>query len=323
MKVEFRIALITLCITAFAIELFASGAYSGGHESGQNLVHFCPAPSLGKDPVDMDCHAQNVYRANMNSGVPKTLQEMEEAVGDGIYRELPPVESVYHNLKEPSPLETMSESERAQAYSITGAVMAEWKKLEELKNEHPNWTPEQLEEAFEFRFLDPSLPNRKFVSKRDGKMEAVYNRNSGVLIDRGINQGTYNLYTPDWKRHPIDALNHLKYDVGGAAKCGVNVNEEKSAAESVSVTDLKAMKLDDPNGDWCQCDNPGCVNTFRLVDGKHDGYIRFGCTKCKKVNVKFAKEAIRYEQILKEEGSPSKWFGPNAEANAKAAGNAK
>lgn len=94
--------------------------------------------------------------------------------------------------------------------------------------------------------------------------------------------------------------------------------------KTISVDDLKKMDLDDKSGDWCKCEDPGCCNTFRVIRGKHFGGIRFFCSKCGRVNVEFAKEAIKYERIIKDEGGTPQWQGPNAEAMAnKAAGNAK
>lgn len=84
------------------------------------------------------------------------------------------------------------------------------------------------------------------------------------------------------------------------------------------------MNLDDANGDWCKCDDPGCCNTFRVISGKHVGGIRFFCGKCGKVNVEFAKEAVKYERIIKGEGGTPQWRGVNSEEMAKkAAGNAR
>lgn len=104
---------------------------------------------------------------------------------------------------------------------------------------------------------------------------------------------------------------------------GPSNKDQGNRRDSISMDDLKKMNLDDANGDWCQCANPGCVNTFKVVNGKHEGYLTFVCSHCKKVNVGFAREALKYEGIIKGEGGTPQWFGPNAEANAKAAGNAK
>lgn len=100
--------------------------------------------------------------------------------------------------------------------------------------------------------------------------------------------------------------------------------EEKVNTKPVSMDDLKKMDLDDSNGDWCQCANPGCAKEINRENGKLKSfYIGFRCAHCKKVNVKFAKEALCYEKLIKDAGGDSQWLGQNAEADAKAAGNVK
>lgn len=80
--------------------------------------------------------------------------------------------------------------------------------------------------------------------------------------------------------------------------------------------DLHSLDLDDPNGDWCKCEErgekPGCDANMDPVKG----YVIFGCTKCKKVNVKYAKMALELEQKMKDAGVQGTWFGQNAKANA-------
>ena len=76
--------------------------------------------------------------------------------------------------------------------------------------------------------------------------------------------------------------------------------------------DLHNLNLDDSNGDWCKCNQPGCSAN---MDAKN-GNVVFGCTKCKKVNVKYAKMALELEKIMKAAGTTPTWHGPNAEANA-------
>ena len=79
------------------------------------------------------------------------------------------------------------------------------------------------------------------------------------------------------------------------------------------------LNLDDPNGDWCKCAEPGCSAN---MDDK-TGLVIFGCTKCKKVNVMYARMALELEQRMKAAGTTSTWYGPNAEANARRAASAK
>ncbi len=84
--------------------------------------------------------------------------------------------------------------------------------------------------------------------------------------------------------------------------------------------DLHSLNLDDPNGDWCKCAEPGCSAN---MEANERGYVLFGCTKCKKVNVKYAKMALELEQRMKDAGVASQWHGQNAEANAHRAASAK
>ena len=58
------------------------------------------------------------------------------------------------------------------------------------------------------------------------------------------------------------------------------------------------------------------------MDAKN-GYVQFGCAKCKKVNVKYAKMAIELEQKMKAAGTTPTWYGPNAEASAHRAADGK
>lgn len=83
---------------------------------------------------------------------------------------------------------------------------------------------------------------------------------------------------------------------------------------------LHSLNLDDPNGDWCKCEErgekPGCDAN---MEASEKGYVIFGCTKCKKVNVKYAKMALALEQQMKGAGVKVMWHGSNAKANARKA----
>ncbi len=277
-------------------------------EAKQSTVQYCPAPGLGKDPSEMNCHERNVYRANMNSDVPKTLEEMEDLVRKHVFEELPEVQSIYHNLKEDIPFDKMSQAERDEVY---GAVKSEYAKL-------------KLGMGGKARYLDESLPNRKFVSE-DGR-EAVYNKVTGRIVETGPNQGTYNIDPPSLLKHPIRSLRHNnKTDVPDATRCGVNVNEEREREKVLSMDDLKKMDLDDKNGDWCHCENPQCIKRInRDATGKLLSHcVGFECAKCRKINVEHAKLALSIHQEALDQGLRPQWHGLNAEANAKAAGNAK
>jgi len=96
----------------------------------------------------------------------------------------------------------------------------------------------------------------------------------------------------------------------------VDMPKQISSNANSSHPDLHSLNLDDPNGDWCKCEErgekPGCKANMDPVKG----YVFFGCTKCKKVNVKYAKMALELEQKMKDAGVQGTWFGQNAKANA-------
>lgn len=150
-----------------------------------------------------------------------------------------------------------------------------------------------------------------------------------MKIYLGVDKGGDASYLRHWRNQKegrydeFDAefyANNLKIQRGK-----MDGSPDKNAVQgSISMEDLKKMNLDDANGDWCKCDDPGCCNTFRVISGKHVGGIRFFCGKCGKVNVEFAKEAVKYERIIKGEGGTPQWRGVNSEEMAKkAAGNAR
>lgn len=98
-----------------------------------------------------------------------------------------------------------------------------------------------------------------------------------------------------------------------------DAQQDKSLTEVTQSDqcDLHALDLDNTNGDWCKCKEPGC----RADMDVDKGYVMFGCSVCGKVNVKYAKMALELEQRMNEAGKEGHWYGPNAEDNAhKAAG---
>lgn len=89
--------------------------------------------------------------------------------------------------------------------------------------------------------------------------------------------------------------------------------KEKSQSGSTELRpDLHGLDLDDANGDWCKCAVPGCSANMDVKTGM----VIFGCSKCKKVNVKYAKMALELDQNMKVAGTTPTWYGQNAEANA-------
>ena len=102
--------------------------------------------------------------------------------------------------------------------------------------------------------------------------------------------------------------------------CVKNDAKDIVAPRGDGQPDLHSLNLDDPNGDWCKCEErgekPGCSAN---MEASEKGYVIFGCTKCKKVNVKYAKMALELEQKMKDAGVKGMWHGANAEANARKA----
>ena len=111
-------------------------------------------------------------------------------------------------------------------------------------------------------------------------------------------QGYYDVFTPEFYAGNLKTF------------------QDGNKAEVKQPSDLHSLNLDDPNGDWCKCEErgekPGCKANMDPVKG----YVFFGCTKCKKVNVKYAKMALELEQKMKDAGVQGTWFGQNAKANA-------
>ena len=111
-----------------------------------------------------------------------------------------------------------------------------------------------------------------------------------------------------WKDMGLACVKNDAEDVIKPVPC----RDEAKCATETKQPDLHSLNLDDPNGDWCKCKQPGCRAN---MDAKK-GYVIFGCIKCKKVNVKYAKMALELEQKMKDAGNTPKWFGQNAKENA-------
>ena len=89
------------------------------------------------------------------------------------------------------------------------------------------------------------------------------------------------------------------------------LNKAKKGNDSNSQQpDLHSLDLDDANGDWCKCAEPGC---YENVNEK-SWTIRWGCSKCGKVNVTFAKKALAKEAESKAKGQEVWWTGNRSDA---------
>lgn len=111
-----------------------------------------------------------------------------------------------------------------------------------------------------------------------------------------------------------------KRDASNRERRRKSLSSSSQAAVADPQPDIHGLNLDDPNGDWCKCAEPGCSANMEVNES---GYVLFGCTKCKKVNVKYAKMALELEQKMKTAGETPTWYGPNAEARAHSAASAK
>lgn len=120
-------------------------------------------------------------------------------------------------------------------------------------------------------------------------------------------QGYYEVFTPEFYAENVKTFQ------------SENDSTLEKKAKATQQPDLHTLDLDDENGDWCKCDQPGCAANMDVKNG----YVMFGCTKCKKVNVKYAKMALKLEQQMKAAGNTPTWHGPNAEANAHKAATGK
>lgn len=84
------------------------------------------------------------------------------------------------------------------------------------------------------------------------------------------------------------------------------------ANTSANETDLHEINLDDIRGDWCMCDVPGCSANMDVDSG--EAFVQYGCTKCGKINVKYAKMALSLEKNLQQAGKEGTWHGSRSDA---------
>ena len=281
--------------------------------------------SLPRDLGSADPELNEAIRSYQNgqgSESPMTKQKVE---ADSDCHELPYSKSLLHDFNDRvAEVCNLTPDMRATCYLLAG--------LEHL-GYLPNGTVLNVDGQHNVKFVCTN--GEEYVFDKDGK-----------LIASGINEGTFN--RSDSQK---DIIGHIFNDMFAAvralprkssmtkdefydflkeyiAKNTITIGEANDGHEDqvcrsdkpVSVEDLKNMDLDDKNGDWCQCDLPGCEERV----SEEGFFVSFVCLKCNKVNVSFAKKAIALEAKAKELGGDVKWFGPNAEQRAKSvAGNAK
>lgn len=112
-------------------------------------------------------------------------------------------------------------------------------------------------------------------------------------------------------------MSNMWKDMGLA--CVKNDRDDMVAPRKDGQSALHSLDLDDAKGDWCKCANPDCVADMDV----RNGYVQFSCSKCGKVNVKYAKMALELEQATIAAGGTSTWYGPDSEARAHKAASEK
>ena len=88
--------------------------------------------------------------------------------------------------------------------------------------------------------------------------------------------------------------------------------ESDGANTHTNETDLHKINLEDMHGDWCKCDVPGCSANMDIDSG--EAFVQYGCTKCGKINVKYARMALSLEQNLLQAGKEGTWHGSRSDA---------
>ena len=225
---------------------------------------------LAEIAKDAYCFQNNSQRAQKNRGVPESLSD---ARNSKLYRELPEELSILHNFREDLKLDTPTD----RLIAGLGAA-AEYKAWKDHKMDRSEW-----------KYLDPDLPNIKFIEEDGGHKEAVYNRHTEARVDYGNNQGTYNDYDQD--STSIEKAAHGVKDVGDWGLCGTPADNEKISTKWGAVlVDIIQGKL-------------GEIDTSRLEEllKEQIGFLEFLITRGERAT----KSAIaiyntRAEKILEE-----------------------
>ena len=165
---------------------------------------------LAEIAKDAYCFQNNSQRAKKNSGTPETISDVRSS---GLYRELSEELSILHNFREDLKLDTIADRLKAGLQAA-----AEYKAWKDHKMDRSEW-----------KYLDPDLPNVKFIEENGGHKEAVYNRHTGKRVDHGNNQGTYNDYDQDSSL--IEKALHGVKDVGDWGLCGTPADNAKISAK--------------------------------------------------------------------------------------------
>ena len=170
---------------------------------------------------DVNCNNANLRDAINSADVPSTFQGMRDRLKENPteFHVLTPEESLYHNMKENAPLRFPMST--LDSLILGAKLKSEYKTL--LKNVRDG-VPIRSED---FTYLDPSMPNVKYVSF-DNHREVVYNRTTGDRIRTGINAGTANEASANLSR------THILGDIPRYGRCQTPTAEQVALGEELS-----------------------------------------------------------------------------------------
>ncbi len=296
-----------------------------------------------------NCDTSHIIDSVVNADVPRTLNNMRE-YHMGQYEEISERKSLFHNLKEginemPSTFGLLVEYGMINLLKKTGwqpsAINGMTKYLDaEMPNVKFVSTDGHKEVVYNrksgeiVRGINAGTANKASRSWHldhwwDGDMQRFFRCGTPEEQHRLLAERlASNPKLVEWLAQDPSRMEMIVEDIKLAsseyrqrAKDTILGNGNNAATATTNVgVDLHSLDLDDPNGDWCKCEErgekPGCDAN---MEASEKGYVIFGCTKCKKVNVKYAKMALELEQKMKDAGVKGMWHGANAEANARKA----
>jgi len=224
-----RLRASTVLMMAFSVLTFSGSAGSSYTQTqsvkasryvpGEGLM--CRPPSADAKAINTtgDCFEMNVRDAMVNYDTPSTYQDLRDNHA-GEYDKMSPAQSIWHNFK--------TDVDYSSPPALVLAMYEAWREYMGITASPPTMRPEDC------KYLDPTFPNVKFVSK-DGHKEVVYNKNTGVKIDQGINQGTANSATRAL------SIEHIS-DIVRYAMCGPPSELENEIGRQLAKDENKKIK---------------------------------------------------------------------------------
>lgn len=148
---------------------------------------------------------------------------------------------------------------------------------------------------------DPDNPDKYYII--DGQ--------TGLPMDAKQVAGFPTTLSDMWKDMGLSCVTNDAEDIVPPRE-----DSQQDAANGKSQQhDLHSLDLDDPNGDWCKCESPGCVeHVGRDSCGKVQGYVTIQCSKCGKINVEYARKALSFESQAESQGVDTTWTGNRSDA---------